>query len=46
MLSTMWRVGRRRVGGFHMTPNEPGKVQVALQQSAKKGPECNIKPLY
>ena len=31
MLSSMWRVGKRRVGGVHMIRNETGKAQVALQ---------------
>ena len=43
MLSSMWRVGKRRVGGVHMIQNETDKAQVALQLSEKNGPECNRK---
>ena len=43
MLSSMWRVGKRRVKGFHMIPNEPGEAWEALRKSEKKGPECNRK---
>ena len=43
MLSSMWRVGKRRVRGVHMIRNETGEAQGALQQSEKKGPECNRK---
>ena len=43
MLSSMWRVDKRRVKGFHMIPNEPGEASEALRESEKKGPECNRK---
>ena len=39
----MWRVGKRRMKGFHMIPNEPGEAWEALRKSEKKGPECNRK---
>ena len=43
MLSSMWRVGKRRVRGFHMIRNETGEAWEALRKSEKKGPECNRK---
>ena len=43
MLSSMLRVGKRRVRGVHMIRNETGEAQGALRKSEKKGPKCNRK---
>ena len=33
----MWRVGKRRMKGFHMIPNEPGEAWEALRKKRKEG---------
>ena len=42
MLSPMWRVGKRRMKGFHMIPNEPGDAWDALRYRAKRRVPCAI----